>query len=140
VQMERRDHWVGLHSLCFCQTLLTTSLPDRAIVFLLPSSICTTMSKITPALWFLQKRPTAHSFVAGTAVRRMHRSVPKIISIDTCKTILAVSTFAWKTSPATLMFKFSQAVRLQHLWSPLRYSTTTEQPLDDTFPRKEVQV
>jgi hypothetical protein len=49
------------------------------------------MSKIIPALWFLQKHPTAHSFVAGMAVRRMLRLVQKIILIVTCRTTLDVS-------------------------------------------------
>lgn len=49
------------------------------------------MSKITPAPWFLQKHPTAHSFVAGMAVRRMRLSVQKITLIVTCRTIRDVS-------------------------------------------------
>lgn len=37
-------------------------------------------------------------------------------------------------------FQTSQAVCLQYLRPPLRYSTTIKQPLDDTLTRKEVQV
>jgi len=82
----------GLICKFFPRKRLTICLPDHAIVSLLLSSICTTMSKIIPAPWFLQRRPTAHSFVAGRAVRRMHLSVLKIISIVICRTILDVST------------------------------------------------
>jgi hypothetical protein len=98
------------------------------------------MSKITPALWYLLKRPTAHLFVAGMAVRRMRRSVRKTISIVTCRTTLDVS-FRIRCIPSlSTHTHFSQAVRVQHMRSPLRYTTTAEQPLDDAFPRKEVQV
>jgi len=76
----------------FLRKRLMKYLPDHAIVSLLLSSICTTTLRIIHALWFLQRRPTAHLFVAGRAVRRTPPLVLKIISIVTCRTILDVST------------------------------------------------
>lgn len=110
------------------------------IVSLLPLRICTTTSKIILALWCLRKRLTAHSFVAGKAVRRTRLLVPRIISTDTCKTTLAVSTTIHETSIDGVLIISSQAICLQYLRPPLRHSAATEQSPDDTLTGEEVQV
>lgn len=71
--------------------LLLTIYIVPAIVFLLQSRTCTTMSRSTLAISLLPKHQPAHLFVAGKVVKRTLPLAPRTTSTDTCKTTLAVS-------------------------------------------------